>query len=94
MMGKVSLICTLTHFSYSGTVLLPGAQWLIDDFSLASATLFIFLLFFHTVRIIHWDMGTILVVGFVPQIISGVFQWGFHNVMRYRNWLPYRTKVL
>jgi len=75
-----------------GTVLLPGAQWLIDDFSLASATLFIFLIFFHTVRIIDWDMGTILLVGFIPQIISAVFQWSFHNVMRYSSCQLWRNE--
>ena len=63
---------------------LPGAQWLIDDFSLASATLFIFLIFFQAVRFINWDMGTLLLVGFIPQIICALFQWSFHNVMRYR----------
>lgn len=75
-----------------GTVLLPGAQWLIDDFSVASATLFIFLIFFHTVGIIDWDMGLILLLGFTPQLISFIFQWGFHNIMRYSSCQLWRNE--
>lgn len=75
-----------------GSVLLPGAQWLIDDFSIASATLFIFLVFFHTIRLIHWDMATILLLGFIPQFISIIFQWGFHNVMLYSSCQLWRNE--
>ena len=66
-----------------GSVFVPGGQWLLDDLSVSSATLFIFLTFLHLVKLISWPLHRIVLVGAIPQLLNLFVQFGFHNFMRY-----------